>query len=117
MPSLRARCLPFFNAPSGHGIGRIGCPWTATVGAEQVREGPLGQRGLQVGDALAASGPALGADHPLDHLDVMGAPERQALVDLHQHLGQGQEVGLRLRVLVDADQGRESHERTQESFS
>src|SRR5688572_4872376 len=48
----------------------------------QVGEGPLGQRRLEVRDAVAAPGPPPGADHPLHHLHVMRAPEREALVHL-----------------------------------
>src|SRR5262245_43735589 len=62
----------------------------------QVGERALAQRGGQVADAGAAPGAALRADHPLDHLDVVRAPEREALVDLDQDLGQCVELGVGL---------------------
>src|SRR5215207_6326033 len=46
------------------------------------------ERGLEVADALAAAGALLGAEHALDHLDVVVAPEREELVVRDERLGE-----------------------------
>ena len=45
--------------------------------ASRQRSGNARGGGLQVAHARAAAGAARGSDHPLDHLHVMGAPERR----------------------------------------
>src|SRR6185503_15360420 len=69
--------------------------------APQVRERPLRQRRAQVRDPFAAAGAPLGTDHTLDHLDVMRAPQGQALVHLDEDLAERDEVGVRVGLLVD----------------
>src|SRR6266581_1815487 len=73
--------------------------------APQVRERPLRQRRAEIGHALAAARAALGPDHTLDHLHVMGAPQGEALVHLDEDLTERDEVRVRLGLLVDADEG------------
>src|SRR5436309_7340274 len=46
------------------------------------------ERGLEVADALASARAALRAEHALDHLDVVIAPEREEFVVRDERLGQ-----------------------------
>src|SRR4051794_31600564 len=81
--------LAFFIARSlSSGSGLLAQPG---ADAPQVGEGALGQGGLEVAHARAASGAAERPDHALDHLHVVRAPEGEALVDLDEDLAQGEE--------------------------
>src|SRR5215203_2525774 len=59
------------------------------------------ERRAQISDAFGAARAALGANHSLDHLDVMRAPEREILVVLDQRLDQLKLLEARLKVRQD----------------
>src|ERR1700730_18248931 len=48
----------------------------------------LVQCGFEISDSLRASCSSLGADHSLNHLNVVRAPERKVFVVFQQRLGQ-----------------------------
>src|SRR5437764_3072841 len=66
------------------------------------------ERGLQVADALAAARAALRAEHALDHLDVVAAPEREELVVRDERLGQLELLVARLEVCEHFDDGADA---------
>ncbi len=51
------------------------------------REESLLKRGAQIADAFRAAGAAFAAHHPLDHLDVVRAPQRKELVVFQERFG------------------------------
>src|SRR5215207_5397 len=66
------------------------------------------ERGLEVADALAAAGALLGAEHALDHLDVVVAPEREELVVRDERLGELVLLVTRLEVCDDFERGADA---------
>src|SRR5579883_2857093 len=79
-----------------HGWRGLGGEVAAEV--PEVGEAALGEGGHEVADALAAAGAALEADHALDHLDVVHAPESEPLVELEQRLGEVDEGVVALEI-------------------
>src|SRR5215203_1516251 len=65
----------------------------------------LVERRPQVPDALAAAGALFGAEHALDHLDVVVAPEREELVVRDKRLGELILLVARLEVRDDFERG------------
>src|SRR5205085_7692541 len=66
------------------------------------------ERGLQVADALASARAALRAEHALDHLYVVVAPEREELVVRDERLGQLELLVARLEVREHFDDGADA---------
>src|SRR2546421_4944741 len=66
------------------------------------------ERGLEVADALASARAALRAEHALDHLDVVVAPEREELVMRDDRLGQLELLVARLEVREHFDDGSDA---------
>src|SRR5918911_2037368 len=59
----------------------------------------------QIADAFRAARAAFGADHALDHLDVMRAPQREILVVFDEALGQLKLLEAILKVCDDFEHG------------
>src|SRR3712207_3972864 len=78
----------------GLGVAGEGAAGGAVRGVEvrarlpEFGEEPLVGRGLQVADALGAARALLGAEHPLAHLDVVVAPEREVFVVRDERFGE-----------------------------
>src|SRR5215213_2363286 len=97
------------SAARGEGAARFAVfAVEVCAGLPQLGEEFFVERRPQVADALAAARALLRAEHALDHLDVVEAPEREELVVRDERLGELILLVARLEVRDDFERGADA---------
>src|SRR5215207_3544137 len=94
------------SAPAGEGATAFAVfAVEVCAGLPEFGEEFFVERGLEVADAFAAARALLRAEHALDHLDVVVAPEREELVVRDESFGELVLLEARLEVRDDFERG------------